>query len=71
MNIVANVVGAVAAISFVGYFAYKVGELPLIIIVAVCLGLMIYAFYEDVRRDKAITQARRENGRSPKPGRPV
>ena len=65
MNLFANIVGALAAIAYVGYFAYKVAELPLTIIVVVCLCLMVYSFYVDLLRDGAVARARRGNGRSP------
>jgi hypothetical protein len=64
MNLIANVIGALGAIAYVGFFAYKVGELPLTIIVTICLALMVYAFYDDTRRDRAVARARRENDRS-------
>ncbi len=52
MNLLANAIGALGAIAFVGYFAYEVRELPLSIIVVVCLGLMVYSFYDDMRGDR-------------------
>ncbi len=61
MKIFTNLIGALGAITFVGYFAYKVNETPLTIIVVICLGLMVYAFYDDTRRDRAVAHARREN----------
>jgi hypothetical protein len=64
VNLVANVIGALSAIVYVGFFAYKIDRLPLTIIVIVCLGLMVHAFYEDTRKDRAVARARRENGRS-------
>lgn len=65
MNLIANIVGALGAIVYVGFFAYKVNELPLSIIVVICLCLMVYSFFDDMRKDRAIARARRENGRSP------
>ena len=56
INIIANIIGALGAIVFVGFFAYKVDKLPLTIIVVVCLGLMVYSFYDDVRNDRTIAQ---------------
>jgi hypothetical protein len=61
-NILANILGAVGAITFVGYFAYKVNEPPLTIIVTLCLALMVYSFYDDIRIDRAKARARAENG---------
>ncbi len=71
VNLLANIIGALGAIAFVGYFAYKVNHLPLTIIVVICLGLMVYSFYDDLRRDRAISRARRENDRTPTAGGPV
>jgi len=52
VNLVANIIGAIGAIVFVGFFAYKVGEPPLTIIVVLCLALMIYSFYDDMNVDR-------------------
>jgi sugar phosphate permease len=52
VNLVANIIGAVGAIVFVGFFAYKVGEPPLTIIVVLCLALMVYSFYDDMTIDR-------------------
>ena len=62
VNLIANIVGALGAIVFVGFFAYKVDRIPLIIIVACCLALMIYSFYDDMRNDRTLAQLRRKNG---------
>lgn len=51
ITLLANVIGAVLAIVFVGYFAYSVNELPLTIIVVGCLALMIIALYKETRAD--------------------
>ncbi len=64
MKIVANIIGALGAILFVGYFAYKVNELPLSIIVIFCLSLMVYSFFDDAKKDRAVALALRENGQS-------
>lgn len=64
MKLVASIVGALGAITYIGYFAYKVNELPLSVIVVVCLCLMVYSFYDDMRKDQAVARARRENGPS-------
>ena len=63
MNILTNLIGALAAITYVGFFAYKVNEPPLSVIVVICLCLMVYAFYDDTLRDRAVADARRENER--------
>ena len=63
MNILTNMIGALGAITFVGYFAYKVNEPPLTVIVVISLCLMVYSFYDDTRRDRAVTHARRDNER--------
>jgi len=62
MRIAASVIGALGAIAFVGYLAYRIEELPLTIIVIVCLSLMVYSFYDDMRTDRAVARARREIG---------
>jgi hypothetical protein len=64
VNLIANTVGAVGAIVYVGFFAYKVDKLPLIIIVVCCLALMVYSFYHDMINDRAIARARAENNKS-------
>jgi membrane protease YdiL (CAAX protease family) len=46
-DIIALVVGATLAISFVGFLAWKVEALPLDVIVTVCAVLMVYALYDD------------------------
>ena len=53
VNIFANIFGAAGAVVFVGFLAYKVNEPPLTVIVVVCLALMVYSFYDDVRNDAA------------------
>jgi len=60
-KLIANIIGAVAAITYVGFLAYKVGALPLIIVVVLCLGLMVYSFYDDMRNDRTIARIRSEN----------
>ena len=64
VNLIAYVIGAVGAIVYVGFFAYKVNEPPLIIIVTLCLALMVYSFYDDMRNDRAMAKIRSENGQS-------
>ena len=61
VNIIANIFGAIGAIVFVGYFAYKVDEPPLTIIVVLCLCLMVYSFYDDIRNDRTIAQFHENN----------
>ena len=61
LNLIANIIGALGAIVFVGFFAYKVEAPPLIVIVVISLGLMIYSFYDDLRHDRAVTRMRSEN----------
>jgi hypothetical protein len=47
IEFVALLIAAPLAISFAGFLAWKVAALPLIIIVAICSGLMVYALYDD------------------------
>jgi hypothetical protein len=61
VNIFANIFGALGAIVFVGYFAYAVDEPPLTIIVVLCLCLMVYSFYDDMRNDRTIAQFHENN----------
>jgi hypothetical protein len=61
INVIANIFGALGAIVFVGYFAYKVAQPPLIIIVVFCLCLMVYSFYDDMRNDRTIAQFHKDN----------
>lgn len=49
IDITTLVVGAALAISFSGFLAWKVAQLPLIMIVAACSVLMVYALYDDAR----------------------
>jgi hypothetical protein len=60
VNIGANIFGALGAIVYVGFFAYKVGAPPLDIIVTCCLALMVYSFYDDIREERAKARARNE-----------
>lgn len=53
-NLIVNIIGAVLAILFVGYFAVDVGAIPLLVIVACCLGLMIYALYQETRNGRGV-----------------
>jgi hypothetical protein len=63
VNLLANIIGAAGAIIYVGFFAYKVDALPLIVIVTCCLALMVYSFYDDMRHDKETARIRSENGK--------
>ena len=49
IDITTLVVGAALAISFSGFLAWEVAQLPLIMIVAACSVLMVYALYDDAR----------------------
>jgi uncharacterized membrane protein len=64
VNIIANIFGALGAIVFVGYFAYTLAEPPLTIIVVVCLCLMVYSFYDDMRNDRTIAQFHKDKRES-------
>jgi uncharacterized membrane protein len=64
VNIFANIFGALGAIVFVGYFAYKLEKPPLTIIVVICLCLMIYSFYDDMRNDRTIAQFHKDKRES-------
>jgi hypothetical protein len=65
VNLLASVLGAAGSIVYVGFFAYKVEAPPLIIIVAGCLSLMVYAFYDDMREERA-NRSRASNGNAHK-----
>jgi hypothetical protein len=62
VNLIANIVGALGAIAFVGFFALKVGALPLILIVALSLALMVFSFYDDMRNDREKARLLSGNG---------
>ena len=64
MRILPIALGALGAIVYVGYFAYKVEELPLSVIVAGGLALMVYSFYDDMRNERKIARYRAGNGES-------
>ena len=64
ISLIAYIIGALGGIWYVGFFAYKVDKLPLSVIAVVCLALMVYSFYDDARNDRAVAQARSENGNS-------
>jgi UDP-N-acetylmuramyl pentapeptide phosphotransferase/UDP-N-acetylglucosamine-1-phosphate transferase len=56
INLLASIIGIAGAIVYVGFFAYKVDAPPLMIIVACCLALMVYSFYDDWREARARAQ---------------
>jgi hypothetical protein len=58
VDFIANVIGALGSITFVGFLAYRIGAPPLSIIVAATLALMVYSFYDDMRRDREQAAAR-------------
>ena len=64
MNLIASIVGALGAITYVGFFAYKIGKLPLTVIVIIGLCLMVYSFYHDYQTDRARAQARNDDNSS-------
>ena len=64
ISLIAYVIGAIGAIWYVGFFAYKVDKLPLSVITVCGLALMVYSFYDDARNDRAVAEARSENGNS-------
>jgi hypothetical protein len=64
VNIIANIFGALGAIIFVGFLAYKIDKLPLTVIVVLCLALMIYSFYDDMINDRTIAQFHKDKRES-------
>jgi hypothetical protein len=64
VNIIANIFGALGAIVFVGFLAYKIDRLPLTVIVVFCLCLMVYSFYDDMRNDRTIAQFHKDKRES-------
>jgi len=58
VDLIANIIGALGSIVFVGFLAYRIGAPPLIVIVAATLLLMIYSFYTDMRNDREKAAAR-------------
>ncbi len=61
---IAYVIGAIGAIWYIGFFAYKVDKLPLSVITVCSLALMVYSFYDDARNDRAVADARSQNNNS-------
>ena len=62
MNLILSAIGAIGAVWYVGYFAFAVNELPLTVIVTLCLSMMLFAFYRDLKKDRAIAEAKRQSG---------
>ena len=58
VDLIANLIGALGSITFVGFLAYRIGALPLSIIVVATLCLMVYSFYDDMRNDRAAARSR-------------
>jgi uncharacterized membrane protein len=58
VNLIANIIGALGAIVFVGYFAYTLAKPPLIVIVVACLALMVYSLFDDMRNERKVARAR-------------
>jgi uncharacterized membrane protein len=58
-TIIGNIAGAALAIVFVGFFAIKVGAIPLLVIVLVFLAMMVYSLYDETRESQA--KARKRN----------
>ncbi len=52
-DLIANTIGALGSITFVGFLAYRINALPLSIIVVATLCLMVYSFYDDMRKERA------------------
>lgn len=46
-NLWPNVLAAILAIVYVGFFAFSIGKPALIVIVFGCLALMVYALYQE------------------------
>ena len=64
VSVIAYIVGAIGSIWYVGFMAYKIDKLPLIVITALSLALMVYSFYDDWKNDRANAQARSQHGAS-------
>ena len=64
ISLIAYIIGAVGGIWYVSFLAYKIDKLPLIVITVFCLVLMVYSFYDDWRNDRAVADARQQNGNS-------
>ena len=62
VSLIAYIIGAIGGIWYVGFMAYKIEKLPLLVITVCCLALMVYSFYDDWRNDRAVADARSQNG---------
>ena len=49
VTLVVSLLAAALAVLYVGFFAYSIAAVPLVIIVVAGLGLMLYSTYEDIR----------------------
>ncbi len=63
VNLICYTIGSVGAAVFVGFFAYKVEQLPLTVIVTLCLLLMAYSFIDDLRGERAKARILDEHAR--------
>ncbi len=57
ISLIAYIIGAAGGIWYVGFLAYKIDKLPLIVITVCGLALMVYSFYDDWRNDRAAADA--------------
>ena len=64
ISLIAYIIGAIGGIWYVGFLAYKIEKLPLVVITVCCLALMVYSFYDDWRNDRTVAQARSEANNS-------
>ncbi len=60
VDLIANTIGALGSIIFVGFLAYRIGAPPLLVIVVATLLLMVYSFYTDMRLDRQKAAARND-----------
>jgi hypothetical protein len=49
INLIAIILGASLAVLYVGFLAISIGKLALLVIVVICLCLMAYSTFEDLR----------------------
>jgi len=59
VDLIANAIGALGSIAFVGFLAYRIDAPPLSVIVVATLALMVYSFYDDMRKDRAAASNRK------------
>lgn len=64
VSLIAYIIGAIGAIWYVGFLAFKIEKLPLAAITVIGLALMVYSFYDDWKNDRAVADARSQNGNS-------